>query len=103
MPKKVVLPQFMDMSHGQQQAYSVFIHQMSAIYGEAVRVFGPERASQIMFNAQVVAGDEMTLETGQAWFESINHTEWEPRDLAGLLSTRPVGLPPTTVDPTAVN
>ena len=103
MPKKVVLPQFMDMSHGQQQAYSVFIHQMSAIYGEAVRVFGPERASQIMFNAQVAAGDEMTLETGLAWFKSINHTEWEPRDLAGLLSTRPVELPPTTVDPTAVN
>lgn len=86
------------MSYDEYRAYRVFIQHMSALYNEAVRVFGPERASQIMFNAQVAAGDEMTLETGQAWFESINHTEWEPRDLAGLLSTRPVELPPTTVN-----
>ena len=95
MPKKVVSPQFMHMSNDQQQAYTAIIHQMSALYGEAIRVFGPERASQIMFNAQVAAGDEMTLETGQAWFDSINHAVREMRDLADSLPFRPVELPPT--------
>ena len=95
MTKKVVFPQFIVMSYDEYRAYRVFIQHMSALYNEAVRVFGPERASQIMFNAQVAAGDEMTLETGQAWFDSINHAVREMRDLAGSLPFRPVELPPT--------
>ena len=95
MTKKVVFPQFIVMSYDEYRAYRVFIQHMSVLYNEAVRVFGPERASQIMFNAQVVAGDEMTLETGQAWFDSINHAVREMRDLAGSLPFRPVELPPT--------